>query len=65
MEQLEKEGRLVYNDFPKDWDKYRFSYVVHEPKGIQEETIYRGDNFLKKGIYSFPVLPLPSNEILL
>ena len=57
MEQLEKEGRLVNNDFPKDWDKYRFSYVVHEPKGIQEETIYRGDNFLKKGIYSFPVFP--------
>ena len=57
MEQLEKEGRLVYKDFPIDWGKYRFSYVVHQPKGVDEETIYRGDSFLKKKIYSFPVYP--------
>jgi radical SAM superfamily enzyme YgiQ (UPF0313 family) len=57
MKQLEHEGRLVYKDFPEDWKKYRFSYVVHEPKGIQEETIYRGDSFLKKSIYSFPAYP--------
>jgi radical SAM superfamily enzyme YgiQ (UPF0313 family) len=57
MEQLEKEERLIYKDFPEDWEKYRFSYVVHEPKGIQEETIYRADNFLKKRIYSFPAYP--------
>jgi radical SAM superfamily enzyme YgiQ (UPF0313 family) len=57
MEQLEKEGRLIYTDFPKDWEKYRFSYVVHEPRGIDEETIYRGDNFIKKNIYSFPGYP--------
>ncbi len=57
MEQLENEGRLVYTDFPKDWEKYRFSYVVHEPRGVREETIYRGDSFIKKTIYSFPVYP--------
>jgi radical SAM superfamily enzyme YgiQ (UPF0313 family) len=57
MEQLEEEGRLVYNDFPGDWRKYRFSYVVHEPKGIKESAIYRGDNYIKKTIYSFPFYP--------
>lgn len=57
MEQLKQEGRLVHKNFPEDWEKYRFSYVVHEPKGIDEETIYRGDNFLKKSIYSFPAPP--------
>jgi radical SAM superfamily enzyme YgiQ (UPF0313 family) len=57
MEQLKGEGRLVYKDFPKDWEKYRFSYVVHEPRGVREETIYRGDSYIKKTLYSFPVYP--------
>jgi radical SAM superfamily enzyme YgiQ (UPF0313 family) len=57
MEQLAKEDRLVYADFPKDWDKYRLSYIVHRPEGIEEETIYRGDNFIKNTIYSFPMFP--------
>jgi radical SAM superfamily enzyme YgiQ (UPF0313 family) len=54
MDQLEKEGRLIYKDFPHDWEKYRLSYLVHKPEGIEEDIIYRGDNFLKKNIYSFP-----------
>lgn len=55
MEQLQKEGRLVYMDFPEDWDKYRFSYMVHKPEGIDISNIYIGDNYIKKRIYSFPV----------
>ncbi|PKN29112.1 MAG: B12-binding domain-containing radical SAM protein [Deltaproteobacteria bacterium HGW-Deltaproteobacteria-21] len=57
MEQLEREDRLVHKNFPEDWEKYRFSYVVHEPRGIHEETIYRGDNYIKNSIYSFPAFP--------
>ncbi len=57
MEQLGQEGRLLYTDFPRDWAKYRFSYVVHQPQGLTEETIYRADSFLKKKIYSFPWYP--------
>lgn len=54
MEQLQKEGRLIYQDLPKDWDKYRFSYVVHQPRGVEEDTVYMGNNFIKNKIYSFP-----------
>jgi radical SAM superfamily enzyme YgiQ (UPF0313 family) len=54
MEQFQKEGRLFYKDFPQDWDKYRFSYVVHKPQGVDVDTIYVGDNFIKNRIYSFP-----------
>jgi radical SAM superfamily enzyme YgiQ (UPF0313 family) len=54
MKQLESEGRLIYQDLPKDWDKYRFSYVVHRPRGGEEKTIYTGNNHIKKKIYSFP-----------
>jgi radical SAM superfamily enzyme YgiQ (UPF0313 family) len=55
MEQLQKEGRLVYQDFPQDWDKYRLSYMVHQLQGGQTETIYIADNYIKNRIYSFPV----------
>jgi radical SAM superfamily enzyme YgiQ (UPF0313 family) len=54
MEQLEMEGRIVYESFPRDWDKYRFSYVVHRPKGIEIDQVYYGDNYIKNRIYSFP-----------
>jgi radical SAM superfamily enzyme YgiQ (UPF0313 family) len=54
MEQLEREGRLIFNNFPEDWEKYRFSYVVHYPKNIKPEFIYIGDNYIKNRIYSFP-----------
>jgi radical SAM superfamily enzyme YgiQ (UPF0313 family) len=57
MEQVKREGRLVYQDFPADWKKYRLSYVVHRPIGVEEETIYRGDSYIKKNIYSFPIYP--------
>jgi len=55
MEQLQKEGRLVYQDFPQDWDKYRLSYMVHQPQGVESETIYTGNNYIKNRIYSFPI----------
>lgn len=54
MEQMKKQHRLVYQDFPQDWDKYRFSYAVHEPQGVETDTIYVGDNFIKDRLYSFP-----------
>jgi radical SAM superfamily enzyme YgiQ (UPF0313 family) len=54
MEQMQREGRLIYQDLPADWDKYRFSYVVHQPLGVDENTIYAGNNYIKNKIYSFP-----------
>lgn len=56
MEQLKQEGRLIYENFPQDWDKYRFSYMVHQPEGVEIETIYNGNNYVKDQIYSFPTL---------
>jgi len=54
MEQLQKEDRLTYQNFPEDWDKYRFSYVVHQPKGVSSDMIYTGNNYIKNAIYRFP-----------
>lgn len=52
MRQLEQEGRLIYQNFPQDWNKYRFSYMVHQPLGLDAETVYIGNNFIKNRIYS-------------
>jgi len=54
MEQLQKENRLIYQEFPSDWAKYRFSYVVHQPKGLEAETVYAANNHIKNRFYSFP-----------
>jgi radical SAM superfamily enzyme YgiQ (UPF0313 family) len=56
MEQLKNEGRLLYEDFPNDWSKYRFSYMVYQPEGVDIETVYIGNNYIKEHIYSFPTL---------
>ena len=57
MQQLQKAGRIIYSDYPEDWDKYRFSYMVHQPQGIRPQAIYIGNNYIKKSIYSFPNYP--------
>ncbi|MCR4292712.1 MAG: B12-binding domain-containing radical SAM protein [Candidatus Kuenenia sp.] len=54
MEQLQGGGRLIYQNFPQDWDKYRFSYLVHQPQGVGIDTVYIGNNYIKNRIYSFP-----------
>ncbi len=54
FERMDAEDRLLHKDFPADWAKYRLSYAVRKPLGIETETIYRGDNYVKHHIYSFP-----------
>ena len=54
MEQMQREGRLIYQNLPMEWEKYRFSYVVHQPHGVDGNTIYAGNNLIKNKIYSFP-----------
>jgi len=56
MERMQNEGRLLYEDFPNDWDKYRFSYVVHRIRGIEPEAVYAGNNAIKQRLYSFPTV---------
>lgn len=54
LKQIQGDDRLIYHDFPQDWDKYRFSHVVHQPQGVEIETIYTGNNYIKNRIYRFP-----------
>lgn len=54
MEQFEQEDRIMYKNFPEDWDKYRMSYLVYRPDETSAETIYAGDNYIKNRLYTFP-----------
>lgn len=58
IEQLRCENRLIYTNYPSDWDKYRFSYIVHRLNGPTQDLIYTASNYIKKKIYSFPVYHL-------
>jgi radical SAM superfamily enzyme YgiQ (UPF0313 family) len=55
MKRMKREGRLLYEDFPEDWSKYRFSHVVHKTIGVDAGTIYQGENFVKSHLYRFPM----------
>lgn len=54
MEQMKKTGRLLYQDFPKDWVRYRLSHVVQQPQGVDPDTVYIGNNYIKHHVYAFP-----------
>ena len=56
MQKMKDEARLVRTDFPKDWNEYRFTRVVHELKGTDEATIYAGKEHLKQQLYSWPAI---------
>ena len=45
------------SNFPDDWAKYRFSYMVHKPQGIEPETVYIADNYVKNRLYRTSVFP--------
>ena len=54
MEELQKQNRIIHQNFPQDWEKYRFSFMVHRPEGIDPDTVYIGNNHIKQRLYSFP-----------
>jgi radical SAM superfamily enzyme YgiQ (UPF0313 family) len=54
MNTLQQEGRLIFDAYPQDWDKYRFSHMIHQPQGLSIDDIYTGNNYIKNRIYTFP-----------
>lgn len=54
MDRMVAEDRLIYTEFPKDWNKFRMSYVTIKPEGTTVDAIYDGNNYIKRRLYSFP-----------
>lgn len=52
-ESLQKENRILNQDFPKAWDDYRLTKMVFIPALISIEDVYMGFTYLRKAFYSF------------
>lgn len=55
FERLEQEGRLLYTDFPKDWDRYDMSEVVFQPSDMQPSELTAVVRECTRQMYSMPV----------
>jgi len=52
---LEQEGRLLYTDFPKDWDRYDMSEVVFRPSDMTPLELTQVVRECTREMYSMPV----------
>jgi radical SAM superfamily enzyme YgiQ (UPF0313 family) len=50
---LQQEGRILTQNFPKDWEEFRFSRLVFKPARMSIEETYEGFTYLRKIYYSF------------
>ncbi len=51
-----KENRLLYTDFPIDWDHYDMTEVIHRPGSMEPEQLSRKMIEIHRQIYAWPVL---------
>ena len=49
---LQKEGRILNQNFPKAWNEYRLSRLVFKPAQMTIEEVYEGFYYLRKAYYS-------------
>ncbi len=54
--QLQGEGRLLYTDFPQDWDHYDMTEVTHRPRGMTPEALSQAVGESSRRMYAWPVL---------
>jgi radical SAM superfamily enzyme YgiQ (UPF0313 family) len=56
FERYRSEGRLLYTDFPQDWDHYDMTEVVHRPQGMSEAELANCMLSGNRKMYAWPVL---------
>ena len=49
---MQKENRILNQDFPEAWINYRFSTLLFNPKKVSIEDVYMGFTYLRKIYYS-------------
>jgi radical SAM superfamily enzyme YgiQ (UPF0313 family) len=52
FERLQKENRLIYTDFPKDWNQYDMTEVVHTPGSLTVDDLETAMNESSRRLYS-------------
>ena len=56
FDQLRDEGRLLYTDFPRDWDRYDMGEVTHQPGGMTPGALAQVMGESSRRMYAWPVL---------
>jgi radical SAM superfamily enzyme YgiQ (UPF0313 family) len=56
FDRLQQEGRLLYADFPRDWDRYDMAEVIHQPAGMEPAALAHMMHICNQRAYSRPVL---------
>jgi radical SAM superfamily enzyme YgiQ (UPF0313 family) len=56
FEQLRSGGRLLYTDYPRDWEHYDMGEVVFRPRGMPAETLTQALWDSNRRIYARPVM---------
>lgn len=51
-DELSRDRRILNGHFPGDWDEYRLTKLVYEPKCMSREEVYKGFTRLRAAYYS-------------
>lgn len=51
-EKLEKENRIIYNNYPEDWDRYDTDHVTFKTKNISTIDLVRGFDYIAQSFFS-------------
>jgi len=65
FDSLQREGRLLYTDYPHDWDRYDMTEVIHRPKNMEPDVLSSIMRESSRRMYSLPTLMLKAVRILL
>ncbi|MDY6906337.1 MAG: radical SAM protein [Thermodesulfobacteriota bacterium] len=53
FKQLKKEGRIIYRDYPKDWERYNFYELTHIPLSMEREEFIRTFRYCVSKTYAY------------
>ncbi len=56
FDRLGNEGRLLYTDFPKDWERYDMTEVLYRPHGMEQAVLSQMMHKCTRRMYAWPVL---------
>jgi len=56
FERYQAENRLIYTDFPRDWEHYDMTEVVYRPGGMHPDELVCAMQMANRKMYSWPIL---------
>lgn len=64
FDRFKVDGRLLYTEFPKDWDRYNLTEVVFRPKAMQPAELSQIMRECVRRMYDLPVLKSKATRTL-